>query len=331
MPRISTEIRSRVIDMIKGGNSQRDVAKQLSISRRAVQNTWKKYLQNGTTDDLPKSGRPPKNDERSERRLVRLSKASPKLTAAELRHEWHGCKAVSIWTVRGILRKYGLHGRIAARQPYLSKKNISIRKYWCRQYMPLPASFWNSVIFTDECSVSLHCNKRQYVRRPAKTKFVHRYTSKVVKYGGKSLLIWGAIKYDGTRLLVKCPDRLNSEGYQDILRCHFLPFYDAEEILQQDNAPCHRSKSTMTFIENSNICLISDWPAQSPDINIIENLWSILKRNITRCRMNTIDDLWEECQRQWMAIPTESIQHLYHSIPSRLLSVVRNKGMNIPY
>ena len=80
----------------------------------------------------------------------------------------------------------------------------------------------------------------------------------------------------------------------------------------------------MTFIENSNMCLLSDWLAQSPDINIIENLW-----NITGYRMNTIDELWEECQRQRMAIPTELIQRLYHSIPTRLLSVVRNKGMNI--
>ena len=52
----------------------------------------------------------------------------PKLTAAVLGNEWHGYNAVSIWTVRGILRKSGLHGRIAARQSYLSKKNIAIRK-----------------------------------------------------------------------------------------------------------------------------------------------------------------------------------------------------------
>jgi len=56
--------------MLKGKNSQSEVAKQLSISRRAVQNIWKKYLENGTTDDLPKSGRPSKNEEKSVRRIL---------------------------------------------------------------------------------------------------------------------------------------------------------------------------------------------------------------------------------------------------------------------
>ena len=43
-----------------------------------------------------------------------------------------------------------------------------------------------------------------------------------------------------------------------------------------------------------------------------------------------MDDLWEECQKQWMEILKKSIQHLYHSIPSRLNYVIRNKRMNTP-
>ena len=53
---------------------------------------------------------------------IRLSKTNPKLTAGELQNEWNGCEPVSICTVRGILRKYRLFGRIAARCLYLSKK-----------------------------------------------------------------------------------------------------------------------------------------------------------------------------------------------------------------
>jgi len=331
MPRISDVMRGQIIGMLQAKKSQREVAKHYEISRCAVQNIWKKYLESGTLCDLPKCGRPRKNSTRSERLLIRLSKANPKLTAGQLKKDWNACESVSIWTVRAILRRYGLFGRIAARCPYFSKKQIKNRLNWCKLYKRLHPSFWQGVIFSDESHITLHCDSRKYVRRPENSKYEHRYASPVVKYGGKSIMIWGAIKYDGSRLLVRCPDRLNSQGYQDILQCNLLPFYETEDILQQDNAPCHKSKSTMAFMDNNKICLLSDWPAQSPDINIIENLWGILKRNVSQCRLNTTNDLWEECQRQWFAIPTEAIQGLYRSIPRRLHAVIRNKGLNIPY
>ena len=40
---------------------------------------------------------------------------------------------------------------------------------------------------------------------------------------------------------------------------------------QDDNAPCHASLRTTTWKAENNLdCL--DWPSQSPDINIIENV-----------------------------------------------------------
>ena len=39
-------------------------------------------------------------------------------------------------------------------------------------------------------------------------------------------MVWGAIKADGTRILIRCPDRMNSIGYEEILKKGLLPIYE---------------------------------------------------------------------------------------------------------
>ena len=58
------------------------------------------------------------------------------------------------------------------------------------------------------------------------------------------------------------------------------------------------------------------WPANSPDMNIIENLWSHLDhmmhaRNPLPCNHN---ELWEVIQEEWMRIDLDYITCLYDSI-----------------
>ena len=50
-------------------------------------------------------------------------------------------------------------------------------------------------------------------------------------------------------------------------------------IWQQDNAPIHISKKTKKFLNNKEINIMT-WPPYSPDINLIQNLWAIVKRNL---------------------------------------------------
>ena len=56
-------------------------------------------------------------------------------------------------------------------------------------------------------------------------------------------------------------------------------FPDNSYIFQDDNAPVHRSGVTKSFMENNNINTM-EWPAQSPDIIIIESLWLKIKKRI---------------------------------------------------
>ena len=77
---------------------------------------------------------------------------------------------------------------------------------------------------------------------------------------------------------------INAQVYVDILDTFLIPsfermFGDDEIIFQDDNASCHRAKSVKTFLEERHIRSMS-WPANSLDLNPIENLWWKLKKMV---------------------------------------------------
>ena len=59
----------------------------------------------------------------------------------------------------------------------------------------------------------------------------------------------------------------------------FLPNYKRDQIFQQDGAPCHTSGSTMKFLRGKKIRVLQGWPAQSPQMNIIEHIWGRMKED----------------------------------------------------
>uniref|UniRef100_A0AAQ5YFT3 Tc1-like transposase DDE domain-containing protein n=1 Tax=Amphiprion ocellaris TaxID=80972 RepID=A0AAQ5YFT3_AMPOC len=91
-------------------------------------------------------------------------------------------------------------------------------------------------------------------------------------------------------------------------------------VFQQDNDPKHTSKIQ-----------VMEWPAQSLDLNPIENLWADIKNAIHEAKPRNAKELWNAVQLSRAAIPVDRCQKLVDSMHHRCEAVIRNCGYATKY
>lgn len=113
---------------------------------------------------------------------------------------------------------------------------------------------------------------------------------------------------------------------QDGARIHMT-----DEVLDKLTSWGLRRFERKNSIEESSGLLV--WPAHSPDLNPIENLWAVLKRQVNAACARDLSNsaaaraaLWAEIQRQWRSMSNSLITRLVDSFKTRLESCVLKKG-----
>ncbi|GFU74124.1 transposable element Tcb1 transposase [Trichonephila clavipes] len=96
-------------------------------------------------------------------------------------------------------------------------------------------------------------------------------------------MVW-VLWYHSRTPLVRIAGTLNSQRYiSEVLGTVVLPFLQglATAIFQQDNAQPHVARIAQRFFISHQIELLP-WPARSPDLSPIENMWSIVAQRLTQ-------------------------------------------------
>ena len=131
---------------------------------------------------------------------------------------------------------------------------------------------------------------------------------------------------------------LDQNGHVDVTSNHLVSYLKKVDeqcpgmIFQDDNAPCHAAKYPTWWLQTHGINRMS-WPAQSPDLNPIENLWDHLKQQVRKRTTlpTSLTELAAALQEEWGRIPLTTLRKLISSMPTCVTKVMEAKGWHTSY
>lgn len=311
----------KIIGALQHGAVASKVAQQYKISERQVYRILRAYRVNGRLKRRKGSGRPEALDKRQKLRLIRTVAANPGTPLPLiLRRLELPCE---IRTAHKILKKARLTYKKTQMIPDLNQNHIEQRLFFASSYSSYD---FTTAIFVDETvfQVGESCYCWSAVGQP-----LHK---KAAKFAPK-VHVWAAISTLGKISIAFYQPNLDQFAYQQILREHL--YHQAQSlwghkvwVLVQDNAPCHRALTTIaSILEHAGD--IIEWPANSPDLNPVENIWSMIKAAVYWQNPQSEEELKQLILAEWNLLDNSDVIKLAESMARRINKLKSMHGLYI--
>ena len=189
------------------------------------------------------------------------------------------------------------------------QRREALAKQWLKDSQP-----WNITVFSDEKKFNLDGpdNWSTYTDEGRK---LYR---KKWQMGGASVMVWAMLLPILTLHTERLGGSIDSDLYVQMLSS-VVPILNNllgrdSYIFQQDNAPIRTSERVRDFYVEAEVRVL-EWPARSPDLNIIGNVWSMLSSIVyVGKQFSSTNDLWNAIQEATFGLmfkKSEQLQNLY--------------------
>ncbi len=286
-----TVVQKTTIDTLhKEGKSQKVIAKEAGCSQSSVS----KHI-NREAKGRKRFGRKKCTSNRDNRTLERIVKQNPFKNVGRFTKSGLQLESVLQEPLRTDVCKTWASAVTFLVSSHSWTQQHQKRLAWAKDKKDWTAAEWSKVMFSDESKFSISFgNQGARVWRKRGEAQNPRCLRSSVKFP-QSVMVWGAMSSAGVGPLCFLRSKVNTAVYQDVLEHFMLPaadqlYGDADFIFQQDLAPAHSAKATSTWFKDHGIPVLN-WPANSPDLNPIENLWGIVKRKMRYARPNNAEEL----------------------------------------